>query len=53
MALTKEDLIVKLKECAKNPDKEAGNGDADRTMLDFINDKDVSKAFKKGGYWYA
>lgn len=51
--MTKEELIAKLKEIALNSDTEVAHVDADAALLEFINDKDVTKAFDAIDKWYA
>ena len=52
--MSKEELIERLEEQAKRPHMETpeAHGEADNLLLDFINDAEVTKAFKKVRKWY-
>ena len=50
--MTKTELLNKLQEC-QNEDTEGGHLDADRALLEYINDEDVTVAFKNISKWYA
>jgi len=51
--VTKEELIAKLKECAANGDLEVAHWDADQLLLEYINDQDITEAYRDVGKWYA
>jgi len=48
----KEELLKRLKECTEY-DTEAGHSAADDALLQYINDDEISKAFKSLERWYA
>ena len=50
--MTKEELIKKLNECAKN-EPEAAHGDADDLLIEYINDKEIAEAYDNVPKWYA
>jgi hypothetical protein len=50
--MNKLDLIKKLEEC-KEEDIESGHIRADNLLLEYINDKEVTEAFKSLSKWYA
>ncbi len=53
--MTNRNLIEKLEELKKNPpgDTEIIHMAADNLLLDYINDKEVSKIFVSLDKWYA
>lgn len=51
--MTKEELIKILTDLASNDDQEYAHIEADLVLLQFINDYEVSKAFRKIDKWYA
>jgi hypothetical protein len=52
--MTKEELLEKLAYLRKhNWDTEANHGEADDLLLEYINDKDIKKAFEEIEKWYA
>ncbi len=51
--VTKKELIIALEEEAKNDDREKAHQKVDDLLLGFINDVEISKAFKKVGKWYS
>jgi hypothetical protein len=51
--MNKEELISKLKECAANDDTECAHIDADNALLEYINDTEITEAFRNVGRWYA
>jgi hypothetical protein len=51
--MSKEELLKKLKELATGGDPEGAHADADRLLLDFINDPAVTEAFDAIDKWYA
>ena len=51
--LTREDLLAKLKAYAKYDDEELAHVEADKALLEFINDVDIQKAFDAIDKWYA
>jgi hypothetical protein len=53
--VTKEQLLAKLIELKADPpgDAEAIHWEADRALLDFIDDKEIEKAFDALEKWYA
>ena len=50
--MTKEQLLIELGKCNKY-DNEEGHLKADQLLLEFINDKDIEKAFDNIDKWYA
>lgn len=50
--MTKEELILKLKNC-NSGDEEIDHSNADRILLEYINDEEVTKAFHDIDKWYA
>lgn len=50
--MTKEELVEKLKAC-KNNATEEGHIEADCLLLEYINDPDVTAAFRALNKWYA
>jgi hypothetical protein len=50
--MTKEELVEVLRNCYKDDPEEAHIA-ADRALLEFINDPQVTKLFKKIEKWYA
>lgn len=50
--MTKEELIIKLKNC-NSGDEEIDHVNADRTLLEYINDEEVTKTFHDIDKWYA
>ena len=51
--MNKEELILKLKKCQNNGVTEIAHCDADDFLLDYINDKEITKEFNKINKWYA
>jgi len=52
--MKKEELIEKLKGLhGEDADAEIVHGMADKLLLEFINDPEVTEAFEKVGRWYA
>lgn len=51
--MEKQDLLDKLKLLEQSGDYEAAHFDADRMLLQYINDPDISEAFKSVPKWYA
>lgn len=51
--MTKEELIVKLKECSENGDLEQAHIDADDALLEYINDPEITQAFNSCEKWYS
>lgn len=51
-----QQALVKLRDAAANPDKEAGHQQADRALCDLLNELgyyEVVKAFREMEKWYA
>lgn len=46
-------LLDKLRSAATNGDTEGGHLDADRALLEFINDAEVTAAYEEIPRWYA
>ncbi len=53
MALTKAELIERLKTLATCDDPEFAHGEADQLLLDFIHDEEIAAAFMAVEKWYA
>lgn len=51
--MTKEELLEILSDCAKDMDIESAHISADGALLDFINDPDISDAFKQVPRYYS
>lgn len=51
--MTKQELIVILEKCAEDSDIETAHIIADESLIDFIADAEVSKAFDAITKWYA
>ena len=53
ITMTKADLIKRLGELKDDGDVEANHKEADRLLMDFINDPDITAAFDDVRKWYA
>lgn len=51
--ITKEELIKKLKELAKDDDYEMAHVKADALLLLYLNDEEIEEAYDSVGKWYA
>jgi hypothetical protein len=51
--MTKEELIQKLKDLGQSHDEEDAHLQADKALLRYINDKEISKLFWEIPKWYA
>jgi len=51
--MTKKQLIKNLQELHGKVDEEIAHGTADDLLLEYINDKEVKKAFNLIDKWYA
>lgn len=51
--MKRQELLKKLKECKEMGDFEHQHALADKFLLEFINDEEISKAFDEIGKWYA
>ena len=51
--MTKEELIIALKELQTYGDPESAHSQADRLLLAYINDTEVTEAFNGIDKWYA
>lgn len=51
--MSKEELIVALKECAENGDTEIAHEVADKLLIIYINDQDIKEAFESIKKWYS
>lgn len=51
--MTKLELLEKLLEIKKSDDPEQGHAEADDSLLEYINDADVTAAFTALTRWYA
>lgn len=51
--MTKQELLEKLEELHDGWDHEANHSIADKLLLEFINDPEVTEAFDKIEKWYA
>lgn len=51
----KEKLLNRLKEISgkMNGDPEVAHGEADRALLEYINDSEINAAFEEVEKWYA
>lgn len=53
MTLKKQQLLKKLKTLQTRYDTEANHAEADKLLLDFIDDKKITEAFNDIQKWYA
>lgn len=44
--MTKEELVKKLKKLGKSRDPEEAHVEADRLLIEFINDSDIEKSYQ-------
>ncbi|MFA5385737.1 MAG: hypothetical protein WC364_13970 [Eubacteriales bacterium] len=51
--MTKDELLKKLTECQSNGDPEVAHDEADKALLEYINDKKITEAYEKIERWYA
>ena len=51
--MTREELLMRLAECARNPDREVAHIEADEAVLEYVGDADVTAAFDAFEKWYA
>jgi hypothetical protein len=51
--MTKEELVTQLKNLSKINDVEQAHVLADRLLLEYINDSEVTKIFHEIEKWYA
>jgi hypothetical protein len=51
--MSKEQLLKILKDCQDGRDTEMAHGDADRALLEFIADPEITEAYKQIERWYA
>ena len=51
--ITKEELIKKLKELAKDNDCEMTHAEADDLLLLYLNDEEIREAYENVGKWYS
>ena len=51
--MNKEDLIKMLNYYQKNLDEEYAHIEADKALLDYIDDEEIKAAFEKIDKWYA
>jgi hypothetical protein len=54
--MTKEELLRVLQKVAKGHDMKAGHTEADKALLAYINDPEITEAYKlieNSGGWYA
>ena len=51
--MTREELLARLRECIANADAEACHLEADRALLDYINDPEVTALYGQAEKWYA
>lgn len=51
--MTKRGLLARLGAAAKNADTEGAHGDADKALLDYIDDAEVRTAYAAVDKWYA
>lgn len=53
LPLTKIKLLENLKELKKSNDEESAHIEADNLLLEYINDDEITQAFKDINKWYA
>lgn len=51
--MTRDELLARLIELAKDPDTERAHHEADRALLAFIGDPEIEAAFDAVERWYA
>lgn len=51
--MTRDELLVRLRECAANGDIEGAHGDADKALLQYIGDVEITEAWLSVEKWYA
>lgn len=51
--MTKEELIQKLRDLNKGDDPEEEHIEADLLLLEYINDSEISDAYKNIEKWYS
>jgi hypothetical protein len=51
--MTKEQLLIALKNLSNNNDCEEAHVEADGLLLEYINDAEITKAFQQIEKWYA
>ncbi len=51
--MTKNQLLEKLQEAAKNKDKEDRHLQMDRLLLKYVNDERITELFNETDMWYA
>lgn len=51
--MTKDELLKALSECDKGVDEEIAHVRADKLLLEYIDDIDITEAFDKIEKWYA
>ena len=51
--MTREQLIEQLHQLAKSYDLEAAHMEADRLLLEYVNDPEIDAAFEAIEKWYA
>jgi hypothetical protein len=51
--MTKEEVLRALARCKEDGDIEGGHIDADKALIEFINDPDITKAYATIPKWYA
>jgi flagellar biosynthesis/type III secretory pathway chaperone len=55
MKLDKERLLKKLKECGRNSDTEVAHIEADRALVEYINNDEITELWNEisSCFWYA
>lgn len=51
--LTREQLLERLRDCETNEDTEGAHADADKALLDYIDDPEVRAIYEAVDKWYA
>lgn len=51
--MTKNELILKLKELQKSNDTETAHAEADDLILEYINDEEIKREYDAISKWYA
>lgn len=51
--MTKEELLTTLKKCKEDIDTECAHSEADDALIEFINDPDITEAYRSIAKWYA
>lgn len=51
--MTRDELLVKLKECEEDGDPEGAHVDADNALIKYLADADIETIYRAITKWYA